>query len=283
MIGEESLFKKSATKQMVTAPKKCFSVVLRETGSAREAQSSKLKAQGKDQAPSSKPAPSGLKPSDGWYSASQPLPGPNRPAQFEPIPCSRSTGVPPAHDAQRAGAVGEPVVFATPISGHRPHPAKRTLTLCGRPERAGRPRSNDMVPVEPWSLLLLSNRNPDLFAKAATHDPDISRCSAPDSAPLSLAPGFSRVLLGGRQENRFNGFFRSVRETAEAVVGRSLANTRLKPGANERAALPPAKHEPSVDAVLLFSRRQRSAVPPVQVLPLSFELYPWTFPPVHRG
>ena len=42
--------------------------------------------------------------------------------------------------------MGAPVVFATSFSGHRQHPAKRTITLCARPERAGRPRSNRIVP-----------------------------------------------------------------------------------------------------------------------------------------
>ena len=64
-----------------------------------------------------------------------------------PEPCGRSAGVPPAHDVLRPGAVGEPEVFATPFSGPRQHPAKRTLTECGRPERAGRPRSYSTVRV----------------------------------------------------------------------------------------------------------------------------------------
>jgi len=34
---------------------------------------------------------------------------------------------------------------------------------------------------------------------------------------LSLAPGFSRVWLGRRAENRFNGFPKPVRQAAEAA------------------------------------------------------------------
>ncbi len=117
-------------------------------------------------------------------------------------------------------------------------------------------------PLDSWSLL--SNRAPGLFAEAATTDLGVSRCSAAASTPLSLAPGFNRVFPGGRPKNRFNGFALDVGKTAAAVAGRSLAYTRFQPGANERPAL---AHAPQ-----LFSRRQWSAVPPVQVLPLSFEL-----------
>ena len=54
--------------------------------------------------------------------------------------------------------------------------------------------------------------------------------------PLSLAPGFSRVLAGWPRENRFNGFPLHGRQTAEAVADHQGANTRLNPGANETAA-----------------------------------------------
>ena len=91
------------------------------------------------------------------------------------------------------------------------------------------------------------------------------------SAPLSLAPGFSRVLPGRGQENRFNGLSRCVRETAEAIVGCSIPNTRLKPGANERAALMSAERAASAGALLLFARCQRSAILP-QPLGPSLEL-----------
>jgi hypothetical protein len=113
-------------------------------------------------------------------------------------------------------------------------------------------------------LLLGSNSPPDLLAKLATIDPEISRFLAATSVSLSLAFGCNRVLPGGRKKNRFNGFPVGVGKTAEAVAARSVASTRLKPGANEIAA--------SAQARLLFSRRQRSTVPPVQVLPLNFEL-----------
>ena len=133
--------------------------------------------------------------------------------------------------------------------------------------------------VVPCPLSLLSNRHPDLLAMAATHDSETPRTAARSPVPLSLAPGFSRVLPGRCHENRFNGFSRCVRQTAEAVVDPFIANTRLKPGANERAASALEERGPSADAPLLFFRRQRSAVPPVQVLPLSFGLYPLSFPP----
>ena len=118
-----------------------------------------------------------------------------------------------------------------------------------------------------------------LMAMAATPASVTSRPAPPCPVPLSLAPGFSRVLRERRHANHFNGFSPSARETAAAGVGRSLPNTRLKPGANERAALAPAEPEPAVRTRQLFSRRQRSAVPPVLVLPLSFELFPLSFSP----
>ena len=65
-----------------------------------------------------------------------------------PNPCSRSAGVPPAHAIGRPGAGGESIVFMTPCTVHRRPPAKRTLTLNARPERAGRPRSNWLVPAD---------------------------------------------------------------------------------------------------------------------------------------
>ena len=53
---------------------------------------------------------------------------------------------------------------------------------------------------------------------------------AAGSAPLSLAPGFSRVSAGWRRENRFNGFTHGAGKTAEAGAVRAAAHTRLKPG-----------------------------------------------------
>ena len=47
-----------------------------------------------------------------------------------------------------AGSGEIPMVFATPFSGHRHPRANLPITLCGRPERAGRPRSNCIVPVK---------------------------------------------------------------------------------------------------------------------------------------
>ena len=56
-------------------------------------------------------------------------------------------------------------------------------------------------------------------------------------APLALAPGFSRVNSRATRENRFNGFLADGREAAEAAMSCSRINTRLKPGANEKAAV----------------------------------------------
>ena len=36
------------------------------------------------------------------------------------------------------------MVFAPPFSGRRQHPTNRIITVCGRPERARRPRSGGM-------------------------------------------------------------------------------------------------------------------------------------------
>ncbi len=64
-----------------------------------------------------------------------------------------------------------------------------------------------------------------------------SRCS------LSLAPGFSRVMLATAQAPAASAAF-SLRETAEAVeASPPTVNTRLKPGANERAGIHP--HRPA--------------------------------------
>ena len=38
--------------------------------------------------------------------------------------------------------------FATPFRDHRKRPAERSICLFGRPERAGRPRSNFIVPAQ---------------------------------------------------------------------------------------------------------------------------------------
>ena len=60
--------------------------------------------------------------------------------------------------------------------------------------------------------------------------------------PLSLAPGFSRVSVAMRCENRFNGFPRCAVEAVETAGLCSSRNTRLKPGANEMALKELAKH-----------------------------------------
>ena len=65
---------------------------------------------------------------------------------------------------------------------------------------------------------------------------DVFQKPGSDVVPLSLAPGFSRVLGTLRDGNRFNGFSHYGWETVETVACLAAANTRLKPGANERAA-----------------------------------------------
>ena len=136
-----------------------------------------------------------------------------------------------------------------------------TESVCLRPAHSSRQHLDPGGSWTPWPLALLSNRPPDLLAKAATQDPERSRCLAAASAPLSLAPGFSRVSSGRGHANRFNGLSRGVRKTAEAVGVRSLANTRLKPGANERAALAPPKRGQSAQQPVIIppSKVRRSA------------------------
>jgi hypothetical protein len=58
------------------------------------------------------------------------------------------------------------------------------------------------------------------------------------SSPLSLAPGFSRVLAGGGEASRFNGFCWPAPDARSGKPLKRLAewgrgDTRLKPGANE--------------------------------------------------
>jgi hypothetical protein len=52
---------------------------------------------------------------------------------------------------------------------------------------------------------------------------------------ISLAPGFSPVLVGGVSHSRFNGFFGlpKAAEAAETICQPRI--TGLKPGANESA------------------------------------------------
>ena len=58
-------------------------------------------------------------------------------------------------------------------------------------------------------------------------------------ASLSLAPGFSRVWATDRRPNRFNGLAGCVLTDGRKPLKRfprvSRVDTRLKPGANERA------------------------------------------------
>jgi|GEM_PF-2010690 len=56
------------------------------------------------------------------------------------------------------------------------------------------------------------------------------------STQLPLAPGFSRVSRSWSRENRFNGFPSHEPKAVETALLPSRLNTRLKPGANGRAA-----------------------------------------------
>jgi hypothetical protein len=50
---------------------------------------------------------------------------------------------------------------------------------------------------------------------------------------ISLTPGFSPVMVGEACQNRFNGFPRADK-VLKRHAGRCAANTRLKPGVNEK-------------------------------------------------
>ena len=53
------------------------------------------------------------------------------------------------------------------------------------------------------------------------------------SNAVSLTPGFSPVMVGETCQNRFNGFPRAS-QPLNRFTGRCAANTRLKPGVNEK-------------------------------------------------
>ena len=67
-------------------------------------------------------------------------------------------------------------------------------------------------------------------------------------APLSLAPGFSRVSEPIARTNRFNGLSGPPAETVETVPASRAANTCLKPGADamSQPTPTPASHEGQV-------------------------------------
>jgi hypothetical protein len=56
------------------------------------------------------------------------------------------------------------------------------------------------------------------------------------SNAISLTPGFSPVRVGETCQNRFNGFPRAGKPL-KRLTGRCAANTRLKPGVNEKHCL----------------------------------------------
>ena len=67
----------------------------------------------------------------------------------EPKQCGgRSAGFQPAYVVRRSEAAGSPVVFAARFSDQGQRLAKRTITVGGRPERAGRPRSDCIAPAK---------------------------------------------------------------------------------------------------------------------------------------
>ena len=53
------------------------------------------------------------------------------------------------------------------------------------------------------------------------------------SSPLSLAPGFSPVIAGKNEENRFNGF-PPAGKPLKRLTSRRRQCARLKPGVNKR-------------------------------------------------
>jgi hypothetical protein len=53
---------------------------------------------------------------------------------------------------------------------------------------------------------------------------------------FSLTPGFSPVIAGGEDQNRFNGFSRAGKPL-KRLARRDAFITRLKPGANENEKL----------------------------------------------
>jgi hypothetical protein len=54
------------------------------------------------------------------------------------------------------------------------------------------------------------------------------------SNAISLTPGFSPVMSGPVDQNRFNGFSRA-RKPLKRLAHRNAFATRLKPGVNEMA------------------------------------------------
>jgi hypothetical protein len=53
---------------------------------------------------------------------------------------------------------------------------------------------------------------------------------------ISLTPGFSPVLAGLADQNRFNGFSRAGKPL-KRLIDRDAFTTRLKPGINENSCL----------------------------------------------
>jgi hypothetical protein len=56
------------------------------------------------------------------------------------------------------------------------------------------------------------------------------------SNAVSLTPGFSPVMVGETRQNRFNGF-PCADKPLKRLAGACAANTRLKPGVNEKHCL----------------------------------------------
>jgi hypothetical protein len=64
-------------------------------------------------------------------------------------------------------------------------------------------------------------------------------------SPLSLAPGFSPVLPGQAEQNRFNGFVGAVEKPLKRFLVLGEHSTGPKPGANER-------HHPLANRVIVI-------------------------------
>jgi hypothetical protein len=75
------------------------------------------------------------------------------------------------------------------------------------------------------------------------------------SNAVSLAPGFSPVMFGETRQNRFNGFPRAGKPL-KRLAGRWAANTRLKPGVNEKHFM--VTHFLSLNKIILVLRSRKN-------------------------
>ncbi len=216
---------------MTTGQKKCNSGTLRETESGREAQSSKLKAQGKQQATSAKPMRRGLNSSDSLYRGIRPLPRPIcKTRRVDSNHCERSCR---DRDNQQR------VRLRRPVRHERGE---------GRGEgcftMASGPTLRSASSPQPFPPFQTEERETEAPARTARTFPQVDTDDDPNAAPQASAPQ-QPVRAARRRPN-------------------SQARTPAVPRPVSSSA--PAHIEPW----------------PL-LLPLSFELYPWSFSPVYRG